>query len=184
MKKITITISMILYFTGAFSQILKKNSAYIELGGNAVFYSLNFDRLIPLGEKIKLVPRVGVMYLPLTNIKSNNTFGNFNLPFELNALWGKNLNSKNFPELGIGYNLISFKDGYTVDGNGNFIENRTKFAKVATVRAGFRHQKPEGGLMYRIGLLVPLSQDEYSESRVGDDIFYRIYGGFSLGWSF
>ena len=164
------------------AQKFKKNAAYIELGGNAEFYSINYDRRLPISTQFKIVPRVGFMYLPLNRIKDNYDFTTIRVPIELNLLWAKRAESKNFAEAGVGLNLIGMKKytGYYFDRN--VYEN--KFAKVTTIRLGFRHQKPTGGLMYRAGLLIPITQDRFSESRVGDDIFYRLYAGFSLGYSF
>ncbi|WP_157274831.1 hypothetical protein [Pedobacter sp. Leaf194] len=107
-----------------------------------------------------------------------------NIPVELNVLWGRDDNVKNFPELGLGLNLVSIKDGYVLGPSDQVLKYTSKFAKIAIIRAGFRHQKPRGGFMYRVGLLIPIVQDDYSKQRVGDDVFYRIYGGISLGWSF
>lgn len=182
--KILKSIFFLLFVLVHISSAQKKNSVYVELGGNAVFYSFNYDRIIQLSEKLKIAPRVGFMYLPLSDIKSNKTFGDFNIPLELNLLFAKNSESKNFGEFGVGLNLISMKNGYTIGPADEVVRNNSRLARVTTLRAGFRHQKPQGGLMYRIGLLVPILQDEFSEKRVGDDIFYRLYGGLSLGWTF
>ena len=38
---------------------LRKNSVYFEFGGNAALYSVNYDRIIPLTDKMALVLRVG-----------------------------------------------------------------------------------------------------------------------------
>lgn len=34
------------------AQETKKNSLYIELGGNAVLYSVNYDRIIPISTQL------------------------------------------------------------------------------------------------------------------------------------
>jgi hypothetical protein len=38
---------------------IRKNSIYFEFGGNAAFYSVNYDRIIPLNNNRALVIRVG-----------------------------------------------------------------------------------------------------------------------------
>ncbi|TDG35477.1 hypothetical protein EZJ43_12680 [Pedobacter changchengzhani] len=163
--------------------LIRKNTINVELGGNAVFYSINYERLIKLSANVKLSPRVGVMYLPLSHIKSNRDYGNINIPIELNGFWARNSESKNFPEIGLGLTFISLKDGYTLN-NAGVEQSNYKMGRVALVRAGYRHQKPEGGLMYRAGVLVRLTQDDFSRSRVGDDLFYKIWPGFSIGYTF
>jgi hypothetical protein len=59
-----------------------------------------------------------------------------------------------------------------------------RMARIGLFRAGFRHQKPEGGLMYRVGIMARISQDDFSDSKVSDDLFYRLWPGLSLGYSF
>lgn len=177
-------ILIISYCTSTAQEITKKNNIYLELLGNGILYSINYERLVPLSEQLNLIPRVGFMYFPLTSFKSNRDYSNVSIPFELNLTWHKNPAAKNFPEVGLGLNLIGMIDSFTLDEFGSKENISTRFAKVTTFRVGFRHQKPQGGLMYRVGVLTPLTQDKFSENRVGDDVFYRLYAGFSLGYTF
>lgn len=110
------------------------------------------------------------MFYPFSNIKKNRDFDNLRIPLELNALWTKNNNGKNFAEVGIGLSLISLIQGYKTNLEGDKIEEEYKYVKITTLRVGFRHQKPEGGLMYREGLIIPVTQDAFSKNKMGDDI--------------
>ncbi|PLX11016.1 MAG: hypothetical protein C0598_09155 [Marinilabiliales bacterium] len=88
---------------------LRKNSIYVELGGKGVFGSLNYDRIIPVGEKSGIVLGVTVgFYVGV-------------LP-SVNYLYGK---SKNFLEVGIGYSIteqiILPLIGYRYQGNKGFL---------------------------------------------------------------
>ncbi len=157
------------------------NSIYSEVGGNALFYSFNYDRSFTLTKNIKLASRAGLSFLP--DIDRSGRLGNFIIPFELNLLYGKNELSKNFAELGLGITFFEAAKGYYRDTN-NIDHTVTGFLNVRLLRVGFRHQKPSGGLMYRAGLMVPISQDEYSKQYIGDEIFFRIWAGFSIGYSF
>ncbi|MBC6109722.1 hypothetical protein ACFOG5_21260 [Pedobacter fastidiosus] len=165
----------------------KKNSIYIEALGNAIVYSVNYDRIIPISNHLKLAPRVGFEFLPRTK-RNNKTFGekygNWSFPLELNLLWGKDQGSKNLFEGGIGLGFFSMIKGYTLDQNEEISTTHYQMAKISTLRLGYRHQKPEGGLMYRAGLLIRLSQDDFSKSRVGDDLFYVLWPAFSVGYTF
>jgi hypothetical protein len=38
--------------------------------------------------------------------------------------------------------------------------------------------------MYRVGIMARISQDDFSDSKVSDDLFYRLWPGLSLGYSF
>jgi len=182
--KIFIIVWPLILTSGAYAQNSKKNSIYIEALGNAVFYSINYDRTFKVSEHLNLIPRVGFMYFPLTSFKSNRDYSDVSIPLELNLTWHKNPATKNFPELGLGLNFIGMIDGYSLDESGSKENISTRFGRVTTLRAGFRHQKREGGLMYRAGLLTPITQDKFSENKVGDDIFYRLYIGFSVGYTF
>lgn len=157
---------------------LKKNSVYFEAGGNALFYSLNYDRLIPVSPNIKIAPRVGLSYLPYDG---GTTFKNLIIPVELNVLYAKNPESKNFVEGGLGLTFIEFVNGFR---DANRKDPVSKFANTTTLRAGFRHQKPTGGLMYRAGILVPIARNDFADLKAGDDIFFKVWAGFSLGYTF
>jgi hypothetical protein len=56
---------------------IRKNSIYFELGGNAALYSLNYDRIIPLTNKMALVIRAGgnEMHSDQTDTLSFNFLG-------------------------------------------------------------------------------------------------------------
>ena len=164
------------------AQTNKFNSVYVELLGNAIGYSVNYDRIIPLSGKIKLAPRIGFEYIP--RIEDYQPYGEWSFPLELNMLYAKNNESKNFFEGGLGLSLFNLVEAYKQDENGKILDTKVKMARITMLRLGFRHQKPTGGLMYRIGVMGRLSQDKFSYSRLGDDLFYKLWPGFSIGYSF
>jgi hypothetical protein len=169
------------------AQTIKKNSVYVELLGNGIVYSINYDRLITLNKHLKLAPRVGFEYLPQKKTYVP-TYGQFHIPIEVNLLWAKRAQSKNFVEAGFGLSLFSMADKYDFSSvNGTEATGYPlsyRMARIGLFRAGFRHQKPEGGLMYRVGIMARISQDDFSDSKVSDDLFYRLWPGLSLGYSF
>ncbi|RZK55421.1 MAG: hypothetical protein EOO91_14155 [Pedobacter sp.] len=168
----------------ASAQETKKNSLYLEIGGNGVLYSVNYDRIIPISTQFKLAPRIGFDYVP-RNIKNAPTYGNWSFPIEANVLYAQSRESKNFLEGGLGLSLFNIVANYKYNNDKTeIIDTEVKTAKITTFRLGFRHQKPTGGFMYRAGLLVRLSQDEFSKQRVGDDLFFVIWPGASLGYTF
>jgi len=165
--------------------LIRRNSIYFELGGNALLYSINYDRTFRLNDNLKLAPRVGFMYLPPDRSSDFKIFPQMtNIPLELNLLLGKSTGSSTFAEVGFGLNYISYSDGYTSRENDARPEEHIVKGVVTTARLGFRHQKPAGGIMYRLGMLVPLSRDRRSMVYTGDDIFPTLWGGFSLGYAF
>ena len=163
------------------AQQFKKNSIYLELLGNSVIYSVNYDRIIPLSEQLKLVPRIGLMYAPLSTSERFKDHNNISIPIEVNLLWAKRSERKNFAEVGIGLSLLGLKE-YKITNSERVTTNR--FGQVLTARLGFRHQKPTGGFTYRAGLLIKIKQDEWSLAAVSDDYFIKLYPGFSLCYSF
>ena len=52
---------------------LRKNSIFFELGGNGLFYSLNYDRLFELTGKFNLSTRIGVHYTNKFPFQTRNT---------------------------------------------------------------------------------------------------------------
>ncbi|WP_152969615.1 hypothetical protein [Pedobacter sp. Hv1] len=181
MKNILFPVLLCLLSLNSTAQQSKKNSIYLELLGNSVIYSVNYDRIIPLSAQLKLVPRIGFMYAPLSTSEHFKGHNNISIPIEVNLLWAKRTESKNFAEAGIGLSLIGLKE-YKTSNLERVSTNR--FGQVLTARLGFRHQKPTGGFMYRAGLLIKIKQDERSLATISDDYFIKLYPGFSLGYTF
>lgn len=167
----------------SFINEIKKNSLYFELLGNGVAYSINYDRIIPISDQLKLAPRVGFEFLPRKN-EYDQKYGKISIPLELNLLWRKQKESKNFVEAGLGLSLFSLIKGYNLNQFNERTDTQYQMAKITTIRLGYRHQKPQGGLMYRAGILARLTQDDFSRSRVGDDLFFVLWPGFSIGYAF
>jgi len=127
---------------------IKKNSIYAELLGNGGVYSVNYDRIFQLSRGIKLAPRIGFATLQKVLI----------LPFEANVLLSKSNTSKNFFETGIGLTVLKPLNGFsgqllTINGYDYNFNNKAVNTPFI-IRAGFRHQKPTGGFMYRTGVLL------------------------------
>ncbi len=181
MKKIVLIFSLFFFSVAAFAQ-QKRNSVYLEIGGNAVLYSVNYDHIFNISKKLKIAPRVGFMYLPISDIVRTD-FGDIRIPIEVNLLWSNKENSKHFLEGGLGISFIQIKTSKTSAQSG-ITTTGSEFGKVTTLRLGYRYQKPTGGFMWRAGLLVPIAQDTFSKSIMGDDIFFTIFPGVSLGYTF
>ncbi|WP_412465976.1 hypothetical protein [Pedobacter sp. KLB.chiD] len=127
---------------------IKKNSIYAELLGNGGVYSINYDRIFQLSKQVKIVPRLGFSTLDDVLI----------FPLEVNLLLSKSNTSKNFFETGIGLTILKPLNGFsgqllTINGYDYNFDGRAVNTPVM-IRAGFRHQKPTGGLMYRTGALL------------------------------
>lgn len=151
-----------------YSQAMEaKNAVYLEVGGNAFGYSLNYERIVFQKNKLKLGARIGISLVP------ENTFYGIApypiVPLEMIALLGK---SNHHLETGIGvtpYVGYSYHDGYP---GVAFLEEKLEAA--ATFRLGYRYQKPNGGFMARVGIMPFLTSDGY----------LLPWGGISIGKSF
>ncbi|RZK50092.1 MAG: hypothetical protein EOO99_02580 [Pedobacter sp.] len=152
---------------------LNRNSLYVELGGNSGIYSLNYDRLLDVNNRLKFAPRIGF-----------STIGRrwFSIPFEANILWSKQENAKNFAEFGLGTTFIQTKSrnfnfgGGIIDLDPETGDSKSKSRLLLVGRLGFRHQKPQGGFMFRIGLNIL--------SNTQNDFKIKPFPSISLGHSF
>ena len=156
---------------GAAGEPDKKHSGesyYFELAGNGFLYSLNYDRLLLEKEKFKIAGRIGLTYMPyweaMTEVRGPG------MPLEVNFLLGKH---SDFLELGAGLTYFYFTQPYDHT-NYNFL--------MENLRIGFRHQKKEGGLLFRVAL-VPISTFPIDPRFDDDGWIIPYYAGISIGFS-
>lgn len=83
------------------------NNWYVELGGAAMFYSLNYEKVLAKSTKTGLVGRVGLGYNPLDYTFLNKVYldrKTFMVPFLASFLYGK---GKEKLEVGLGFTLLA-----------------------------------------------------------------------------
>jgi len=114
---------------------MRKNSIYFEILGNAAVWSVNYDRIIPLGTKVAMFLRLG----------GNESHGNdtdklsFNLLGATGVLLG---GPKHFIDTGIGYtHFLAYPD------------------QLICATAGYRFQGPKG-LVYRATPMYIINSEE------------------------
>ena len=99
----------------------RKNSFYLELGGDAVFISLNYERILVKGSGLQLNGRLGTFPLIVPD------FSSVFAVVGLNAILGK---PPNYGEVGISFvannvddvgNYQSYRIGYRYEGKDNFL---------------------------------------------------------------
>ncbi len=114
------------------NSVIKHHSVFVELGGNSLIYSLNYDYSFATSEKLIFNAGLGVSYFNL----SINTFpeqdmkDRLHIPIftpQINFLSGK---EKHYLEYGLFYSLPMNNLG---------------------VRAGYRYQPNKGGFLFRAG---------------------------------
>ncbi|PJB14147.1 MAG: hypothetical protein CO118_10125 [Flavobacteriales bacterium CG_4_9_14_3_um_filter_32_8] len=126
-----LTVNFVYCQEDSLKEIRTKNSIYLELGGNAFIYSINYDRIFFTKESLHIGVRAGLFFFP-------NYEGNLSaIPIEFNLLYGR---KNSFLEIGIGqtFNLTIEDD-----------------LSASTIRLGYRFQRKErgNGFMFRIAAL-------------------------------
>ena len=151
-----------------------KNAAYVELAGNGIFYSLNYERIIHQKGVFKSAARVGFTAMPLK--VGGDTYWSAALPLELIGLIGRN---RHHLELGIGYTPYYYAVGKFEIGSSGEEFDRYRLTSLLPLRVGYRYQKPDGGFFFRIGYLPSM---DFTPERT--KLWVVTHGGISIGKSF
>lgn len=145
-----------------------KNAAFIELGGNAGLYSLNFDRIYYYKDKLKLSGRLGFaphfngIYIEQEYVIENN-FILFKNPHHL--------------EFGLGATVQRRYNERPGQIDTYFWEN----ILFSVWRCGYRFQRQDDGYFFRVGLTpVIMSHDEEGFH----SNYFQFWAGVSFGISF
>ncbi len=146
-----------------------RNAVYFELGGNAILYSLNYDRRL----NDTWTGRAGLMAASVsatderTGERANATIAI--MPVMINALLGRGTHRL---ELGVGP-LFAIGGGELDDPElGDVEEFSAAGLAGVTSTIGYRRQPADGGFVFRASL-----NPFYSGSA-------QIWAGLSVGWSF
>ena len=122
-----------------------RNAYYLEVGGNALIYSINYERLLT----DRIVGRVGGMFFGASG--EDSSAGVLAAPIMASYLWGEG-NSRF--ETGVGILLVTGGiqnvEGY---------EDEDFSGTVGTGTLGYRWQRPQGGFIFRAGLTPVFSLD-------------------------
>ena len=143
--------------------VVKKNTAYFEVGGSGLLYSVNYDRLLVIDEKMRFSLTAGTWYIP--HIESISDFNYMiGTAVGVNTLFGK---QKHFAEFGVNVAYMIMND----------IDNSIYQLIYLPFRIGYRYQKDDGGLFLRASFMpiVPILQD------ADVAIFFPVSPHFSLG---
>jgi len=145
-------------------KITSNNSIYVEAIGIGGYGSINYDYIFHIKSKIKIGGRIGLSTYHIVDYT-----GSFNpdiiIPFSINALYG----TKHHAEVGIGQTFSSIVQS----SNSDFSPSRdNNFSTNFTI--GYRYQKSDGGIVFRIGYTPIINQNKY----------FQHWGGISIGYSF
>lgn len=123
-----------------FAQSDSHNTLYMELFGNGLTYSLNYDMRFS-GKPDGLGGRVGIGYFAIDGISLAT------VPLMVNYLMGKN--GKYF-EVGAGATYLSAADRQNSNPTGSPINRGTGW--LGSLSFGYRSQPIDGGFLFRAGL--------------------------------
>ena len=153
----------------------KKNSIYIELGGQGGVYSICYDRLFDVKEKKKNSFSIGFSYVQ--GFDNGNTIQVYALPFSRNTIFYRNL------ELGIGitpaihaeFKKASYYKTYPIEGYTEITPLLFFSPKI-----GFRYQTNTSKLFFKATFTPMIS---FLENSLFSRRIYP-WGGISIGHSF
>ena len=139
--------------------ITAPNAVFFEFGGPAIFYSINYDRMVSTDFGF----RVGISNIPSSSYLENGVLGTLMFPIFLN--WYPRALSQ----------WLEFDAGLVIQ-SGKFIldyPDITAQGSFYSVGIGYHYQPPDGGFLLRM-TLTPLffSNQTY------------VWCGASLGWAF
>lgn len=118
-----------------------QNTVYLELGGNALLYSVSYERILP--SEVGLRVGAGYTSLSATAGTASASVSSLSIPITASYLGFGKL------ELGGGVLLQKFS-GATTTGFGSDIEAGV-FVPMATFIAGLRLAPPGGGFNFKLG---------------------------------
>lgn len=145
-----------------------RNAGFIELGGNAGLFSLNFDRIYFYKENLKVSGRVGFAPEPHGHYfeqvyLAENCFILFKNPHHL--------------ELGLGA-TVQRRYNERPDQPDNYFWENIWFG---VLRAGYRYQRQDDGVFMKAGLTPVLMSSDAEGFHPG---YFQLWLGAAIGMSF
>lgn len=152
----------------------KPNAIYVELFGNGILYSINYDRLLSTNGNLKISARVGFSYV---DIDLFDEIKGTVIPIEFLGWMG----NKRHLEFGVGLSsqFVEVKDVSILGPTQQVTSN----AYYLTGRVGYRRQKPDGGFVFRAGF-VPMFLLSESNSDASSRSEFVPWFGLSFGYAF
>ena len=149
-----------------------RNTVFLELGGNGMLYSPNYDHLLIYSKWFRTSARAGVFF----NWWESKPFG---FPLEINGLVGKN---KHFLEIGAGV-MYSYGIEY-IHWNAPNVLGKEGYDPYSAIhisgRIGYRFQQSKGGFFLRVAYtpIARLITDNpyYPKGERGFDNFFNWFG--------
>jgi len=144
---------------------LKRNAVYIELFGQGILYSVNYDYRI----KENIALRAGLTTYGINFFSKTNVTG---FPMMLNYLSGKR---KGHFEAGIGFMplLVTEETGWFSWEDDEKKQSESAVGFIGNINLGYRYQPRTGGFIFRINFTPLIFQEQLWP-----------FGGISFGYGF
>ncbi len=168
MKKILFILLALGIIQSVKSQEITRNNVYLELGGAAMMYSVNYERLLTSNRNINFPFRIGLSYTSTNVFDGNNTLG---VPISISFI--KNLSKSFYFETGVFVTAFFYKEKHYGMGGSTYLGSDAIVKYMPGASVGFRRQPETVGVYYHIHLQVQLI-----DSDVG------IFPGIGLGYAF
>jgi hypothetical protein len=132
---------------------IRKNSFYFELLGNGVWYSVNYDRIFPVADKLSVYCRIGI-----SEYHGDDTDNlNFNIIVGPGILFGIR---KHFLETGVAYTFMTYYPDHLV-----------------SITGGYRYQGSKG-LVIRVTPMYIINTEK--GDTFGNNFWFGISLGYSF----
>jgi hypothetical protein len=171
-------VSAVLFVSCCYSQQpVPTNAVYVEILGNGLAYSLNYENFI----NTQISCRAGLAYIPIfstmVDVFTPQSTAMLVFPLTLNYFTNLDINDINSPhklELGLGIDIIKFIGDDNFEGAGVF----SKFSKsglgvVGTATIGYRYLPITKGFIFGVGFTPLFTTAEF-----------QLFGGFNFGYIF
>jgi hypothetical protein len=151
-----------------------RNSLYVELGGNAGLYSVNYERFVMDDAAL----RIGLMYMSVsasTTAGGTTSTGNaswFGAPLMFSYMGVGSRNHK--LELGAGVVLMNFSAGASTF---SATSNASGFVVAGTATVGYRYVPVDGGFNFKAGFTPLVLQ-------AAGTLYFQPWAGISVGYGF
>ena len=157
MKKLFLIILAIGFILNVKSQEITRNNIYVELGGAAMMYSVNYERLLSSNRNINFPLRIGLSYTNTNVFNGDNTIG---LPISFSFI--KNLNRNIYFETRLFVTPFFYQEQYYSQGGSMSYDTENIVSFLPGASIGFRGQPSTAGLYYHIHI-----QSQVIEKEIG-----------------
>jgi len=165
------------------ARAINKNAVFFELGGNGVFYSINYERIIFSKGKAHLSARVGYEFLPRSVFKAITSLSSNVLLAEVNVFCGR---ENSFFETGFG---ISYDTEEHIEHTYLNVESSAEKSYhdiYYFYRIGYRYHEPSGFIFRAAAtpFIYFLPQYVRGQWKRNGEMYFYPWAGLSFGYSF